>query len=72
MVRRHLSEALGAAGRTKDAVVCSYEMTSEIGEETSRYREHLEWALGESSRMLSCPHSSDTFCQTSGRAPSRN
>jgi len=53
-IRQSLFEALYAAGRTKDAVECFHQMTSELGGETSLHGEHLEWALGEQFRMSWC------------------
>ena len=53
-IRQSLCEALHAAGRTKDAVECFHQMTTEFGGEfggdMTLYGEDSEWALGESSR----------------------
>ncbi|KAF8439762.1 hypothetical protein L210DRAFT_3645759 [Boletus edulis BED1] len=43
-IRRRLCDALYAAGRTKDAVECFHQLTSELGRETDLHG-HLEWAL---------------------------
>ncbi|KAF8546059.1 WD40 repeat-like protein, partial [Imleria badia] len=56
MIRRHLCEALYAAGRTKDAVECFCKM-----EETRLHGEHLEWAHDFSKRSFNVfKHLGDT------------
>jgi len=46
-IRQSLCEALYAAGRTKNAVECFRQMSSELGGEANLHGEHLEWAMSE-------------------------